>query len=223
MIKENVFTLVITILISHLGAVCRYPTTCDSDIKSLGYSLLLELLPAPLPAIGLSNNRTQYAFVMYWESETLCYTESKVAKTQWIYIIHSTWADINHNKLRLYTYSNWRLRHFSSYSVLLYWPVVPALSLSLYQSLNRWPLVICFILNFRYRSLRDPQILVCTGLTSWHVHRAQNPKFLVARDKTCLFHYCFIHMVWEETGKYLDLLGALARNKSVIISLLYYN
>ena len=148
--------MVITILILHFIAVCRYPTTCDSDIKSLEYSLLLRLLPAPLPAIDWSNNSTQYTFVMYWASETLCYTVIKVIKTQWIYIIHSTWTHISHNSLRLYTSSNWRLHHFSSHSGLPCWPVVPALSLSLYQSLNRCPLVVCFIFSFRYRSLRDP-------------------------------------------------------------------
>lgn len=134
MITGIVFTLVITILIFHLSAVCSYPTTRDSDIKSLEYSLLLGLLPASRPAIGWSNNHKQYTFVMYWASETLCYAESKVIKTKWIYIIHvhSNWTDINHNKLRLYTSSNWRLRHFSSHSVLLCWPVVPASSLSLF-------------------------------------------------------------------------------------------
>ena len=75
-IKGTVFTLVVTNLIFHLSVVYSYPTTCDSDIKSLEYSLLLGLLPASRPAIGWSNNRTQYTFA------PLCYTESKVIKTQ---------------------------------------------------------------------------------------------------------------------------------------------
>lgn len=223
--------MVITILILHFSAVCRCPTTCDLDIKPLEYSLLLRLLPAPLPAIDWSNNSTQYTFVMYWASETLCYTEIKVIKTPWIYIIHSTWTHINHNPLRLYCTLPATEGYITS-PVTVSFPADRLFLLCHCLCIRVWTDVLWLYVLFLNSGTEVCVIhkSLCAQVC-YHVmyigHKTRNlcrrESYLVARDKTWVFRHCVIHMVWEETGKHLDLLGTLARNKTVIISLLYYN
>jgi hypothetical protein len=193
---------------------------------------LLGLLPAPLPAICWYNNRTQYTFVMYWESEMLCYTGMKVIKTEWIYIIHSTWADINHNKLNLYR----RLPATEGYITS---PVTVSFSAGqlfllchcIYIRVRTD--VLCLFVLFWTSGTEICVIHKSLCARGWYHgkcigHKTRNfslrEAYHVARDNTWLFRHCVTHMMWGETGKHLGLLATLARNKSVIISviIIYY-